>query len=40
MSRKDETEKFTEAKERLEAQMDAYRQKCRELNAQCQKEGE
>lgn len=40
MSKKDDMENFTKAKERIEAQMDAYRQKCRELNVQCQKEGE
>jgi hypothetical protein len=32
MSKKDDMENFTKAKERIEAQMDAYRQKCRELN--------
>jgi hypothetical protein len=40
MSKKDDMENFAKAKERIEAQMDAYRQKCRELNGQCQKEGE
>ena len=40
MSKKDDIENFAKAKERIEAQMDAYRQKCRELNGQCQKEGE